>query len=933
VKQRTGFSFRTAFGHLPEVMAVTPWEGFAPITDRASTFGFNRWTKLAKKEGRRPVYGVELAVTPSINEKKPQRSYMTFVAMDSLAPIHELLERATAQFRYEPLLTYEDVNAIDPARVAVLLGRKPMTDKLVLREGLYLDASPATPLPIIEWAGASGIPIIASSDNVYPCADDYQAYEILCGRGASGQTYPQHILSRDEWLMAMGNRTDWWDASLALMDRCTAALRPAEMMHPAKPQTLEAMCRDGAAKLGCDLTNPVYEARLQRELGLIAQKEFEDYFYIIADLVQYAKQHMFVGPARGSSCGSLVCWLLGITTIDPIPHGLLFERFIDITRTDLPDIDIDFNDVRRHKVFDYLKQKYGSSHVARLGTVAMYKPRSAINETGAALKVPKWRVDQFTAGIIERSGGDSRAMQGVEDTFADTEIGQKLLADYPELGIAMRLEGHPRHYSQHAAGVVVTQDPTAEYVASDARTGATHCDKKDAEDLNLLKIDALGLTQLGVFEHCLELIGKPREWLINYPLDDPKAWEVLNQQRWSGIFQWNGHALQSLTQQFTVTEFEDMVSITALARPGPLSSGGATQWIDRKNGREAVTYPHEVFRPSLESSMGIVIYQEQVMQLGREVGGLTWDDVTALRKAMSKSLGKEFFDQFGDRFKAGAVANGVPRDILDKVWDDLCQYGAWAFNRSHSVAYGMVSYWCCVLKAHHPVEFAAATLTAEADPSKQLKVLREMAREGVEYVAVDPEHSTDKWEVHGGKLVGPLTGVKGLGPKLLREVLQAREHGLPMPKRAAKLLASPATTIDDLYPVASRIAKLVPDFMEAGIITPPKNLVDIQPSGREDEHVVIVKVQEINLRDHNELGNVIKRGYKMTGQTQFVNLVLEDDTDRMLARIDRYAFDKVGRSVVEIGAPGKALWVMKGRMATDFRLINIKRAKFLGMME
>lgn len=912
-------------------MAATPWT-FAPITDRASTFGFNRWTKLAKAEGKRPVYGVELAVTPSINDKKPVRTYMTFMARGSLAPIHELLERATAQFRYEPLLTYEDVNRVDPELVSVLVGRRPITELLVPRAGLFLDASPATPLPILQWAEANNLTTIASSDNVYPAADDYQAYEILCGRGASSQTYPQHILSHDEWLAHMDGRRDWIGNAEELAKTFNSALRPAEMMRPEKPQTLEAMCREGAAKLGCDLTDPVYAERLERELGLIDQKQYEDYFYIIADLVAYAKQHMFVGPARGSSCGSLVCWLLGITTIDPIPHGLLFERFIDITRTDLPDIDIDFNDVRRHMVFEYLKNKYGSAHVARLGTVAMYKPRSAINETAAALRVPKWRTDQFTAGIIERSGGDSRALQGIEDTFADTDVGRKLLNDHPELGIAMRLEGHPRHYSQHAAGVVVTQEATAEYVASDARTGATHCDKKDAEDLNLLKIDALGLTQLGVFENCLEMIGKSRQWLMDYPLDDSAAWAILNNQRWAGIFQWNGHALQSLTQQFTVTEFEDMVSITALARPGPLTSGGATQWIDRKNGREPVSYPHPAFEGSLGSSLGIVIYQEQVMQLGREVGGLSWDDVTALRKAMSKSLGKEFFDQFGDRFKAGAVANGVPREILDKVWDDLCQYGSWAFNRSHSVAYGLVSYWCCILKAHHPVEFAAATLTAESDPEKQLKVLREMAREGVKYRAVDPLRSTDKWTAHDGELLGPLTSVKGLGPKLLNEVLQAREHGLPMPKRAAKLLAEPKTTIDDLYPVETRIRELVPDFLEAGIITPPKNLVDLQPNGREEEVVVIVKVAEINLRDHNELGNVIKRGYKMSGKTEFVNLVLEDDTDRILARVNRYDFDKVGKGIVEIGSPGKALWVIKGRIAGDFRLINIKRAKHLGMM-
>lgn len=932
MKQRTGYSFRTAFGHIDDVMAASPWS-FAPITDRASTFGFNRWTKAAKKAGRPPVYGVELAVTPSINERKPTRTYMTFIARNGLGHINALVEQATRQFRYEPLLTYEDVNRIDTSQVAVLVGRKPIIEQLVVRPGLYLDVAPSTPLPVVRWASEQGIPRLASSDNFYPTVEDQQAYEVLCGRGASTQTYAQHILNHDEWLYHTGGDREWIGATEALAATFKARLEPAELLRPERPDTLEAMCRTGAAKLGCDLTDPIYEARLARELELIYSKSFEDYFYIIADLVDFARARMFVGPARGSSCGSLVCYLLGITTIDPIPHGLLFERFIDITRTDLPDIDIDFNDVRRIQVFEYMEQKYGRAHVARLGTTALYKPRSAINEAGAALQVPKWRVDQFTSGIIERSGGDSRALQGVEDAFNDTEIGQVLIADFPELAVATRMEGHPRHYSQHAAGVIVTQEPVAEYVAIDSRTGATHCDKKDAEDLNLLKIDALGLTQLSVFEDCLEMIGKSREWLISYPLDDPKAFEILNQQRWSGIFQWNGHALQSLTQQFTVTEFEDMVSITALARPGPLSSGGATQWIERKNGREPVTYPHPTLEPSLGTSLGIVVYQEQVMQIGREVGDLSWDDVTALRKAMSKSLGKEFFDKYGDRFKAGALAKGWPPEVLDKFWDDLCQYGAWAFNRSHSVAYGMVSYWCCVLKAHFPLEFAAATLSHESDPDKQLKVLREIAKEGVEYTPVDADRSTDRWEVHGGRLLGPLSGVKGLGPKMMRDILHSRVNGLPLPKRAGKLLTNPKTTIDDLYPVRTRIAELVPDLYEAGIITPPTDLINVQLTGQDQEVVVIAKVQEINPRDHNELGNVVKRGYKMTGATQFVNLVLEDDTDRILARVDRWTYQRVGKGIVEIGSPGKALWVIKGRVAGDFRLINVKRAKFLGKME
>jgi DNA-directed DNA polymerase III PolC len=908
---------------------------YAPLTDRASCFGFVKWTKECKANGKRPVYGVELAVSPEPTAKKVTKSHFTFLATTSLAPLHALVRKATAQFRYEPLLSYADINNLDPT-LRVFPGRQALLQRLEVErlEGqIGILHSPSTPVEQLRWATEHGLPRIASSDNYYPSPDDREAYEILCGRGASSQAFPMHILSSRELQALVGPEALANAAELA--SACTAELAPATLLVPDKPSSLRDMCLAGAERLGVDLSKPDYAARLDKELALIAEKQFEDYFYIIADLVNEAKKHMLVGPARGSSCGSLVCYLLGITTIDPIPFGLIFERFIDITRKDLPDIDIDFSDQHRHLAFDYLERRYGKDRVARLGTVALYKPKSAINETAAALGVPKWRTSAFTASIIERSGGDSRALQAVEDTFKDTEAGQQLLDDHPELAYASFLEGHPRHHSQHAAGVVVTQEPVEHYVAIDSRTNATHCDKKDAEELNLLKIDALGLTQLSVIEDCLRAIGKPHEWMVNYPLDDQKAFDVLNERRWAGIFQWNGNALQSLTQQTKVTEFEDIVTITALARPGPLSSGGATRWIDRKNGAEPVTYIHPAFEPHLSNSLGIVIYQEQVMSIGRDIGQFSWDDVTALRKAMSKSLGKEYFDQYGDRFKQGAARLGIPQEQLDKLWDDLCAYGAWAFNRSHSVAYGQISYWCCVLKAHFPVEFAAASLTHEKDSDKQLKLLREVVKEGVEYVPVDAKRSTDRWLSAEGKLIGPLTNIKGLGPKMLQEILHCRRNNMPLSKRAEKLLTQPKTPIDELDPIAKKLTVLFPDGLSsAGIVSETTPLIEAQCTGRKEDMVVVAKIIDINPRDHNEVGNLAKRGgRRITGPHLFLNLVIEDDTDRLLARINRFDYERVAKPIIDRGDAGNAIYGFKGRLLPDFRLIEITRAKYLGSMK
>lgn len=947
VKLKTGYSFRNTAGDLKDVMGRLKEIGaiYAPITDRASTFGFYRWTKMAEKEGLKPIYGVELAVTRSINEKKPSVDYWTFIATEEVGAVNRLVELATTQFRYQPLLTLEQALAADGV-VKITGSRPPMDLECEPTPGVYIGLGPSSPVAIVRRALDHGWPFLACFDNRYVREEDEFLYEMLTGRGAEVQTYAQHILTEDEWRASIAHHNLPADQVTLALERaslearaCSSVRLPrATLPHPERPDTLENMCRAGAKRLGCDLSDPVYAARLERELTLIKQKDFEDYFYIVADICQWARARMIVGPARGSSCGSLVCWLLGITTVDPIPFGLIFERFIDINRNDMPDIDIDFSDQQRYMVFDYAYEKYGRDKVARLGTVALFKPRSALQEVGAAMQIPKWKCDAVAESLIERSGGDSRALQTLEDTLRTMPAGQELLREYPDAVIAARFEGHPRHYSQHAAGIVLADRPITDYVAVDHRTGATMCDKKDAEDgYNLLKVDALGLTQLSVFEDALELAGLPRDHLETLPLDDQAAFEVLNQARWSGIFQFNGQALQSITKQFKVTKFDDIVSVTALGRPGPLSSGGAHEWIKRKNGASPIEYPHPIFKPFLEDTLGIVIYQEQVMEIGRQIGDLDWGQVTALRKAMSKSLGKEYFDQFGDPWKAGAIAKGVDPAKAEKVWDDLCAYGAWSFNKSHSVAYGLISYWCCWLKAHHPFAFAAATLSHETDPMRQIQLLREMVAEGFEYVPVDAEYSGEKWSIgfRDGKqyLVGPLSSVKGIGPKMVKTIIGARARGEPMPDRAKKLLANPKTDIDSIWPVRDAFKRHMPDPLERNIVTPPTPVIKAQIKAQDYTVVLFVTPSKINPRDENEAVIVARRGYEIKdGRTTSLNLQLTDDTDTIFGKVSRYDYEKFGREIVDRGRPGKALYAIKGRIrgGSSFRMVMIQSIKYIG---
>ena len=941
---RNGYSFRAAAGSISDVMDRLKEVGatYAPITDRASTFGWVRWSKAAKLAGLIPVFGVELGVTDSVSAKKPNVDHWTFIAQEDLGPINRLVSTATRQFRYQPLLTYEQAQSAQG--VFKIAGHKTLFDNI--EPGTLFGLGPSTSRGYYRTALERGMIPVAAGDNRFVRESDRGFYEVAIGRSAETQSYPQHILTREEWARSIDRldigttlQEEALDRSYGLLAQSTASLQRAELVHPDRPDTLKAMCELGARRIGCPLENPIYRARMERELSLIVKKDYEDYFYLVADICQWARSRMIVGPARGSSCGSLVCYLLGITTVDPIPHGLIFERFIDINRDDLPDIDIDFSDQQRHQVFAYINDKYGAENVARLGTVSLFKARSALKEASAALRIPPWKVDAVASSLIERSGGDARALDTLEDTLNSLPAGKELLEKFPEIMVASRMEGHPRHHSQHAAGIVIAARPISDIVAVDERTGATMCDKIDAEDLNLLKIDALGLTQLSVFEDVLDFAGLPYDTLEKIPLDDPAAFAILNDRSFAGIFQWNGAAVQSVTTSVKMESFDDIVAITALARPGPSASGGTNEWVKRKNGKVPIAYIHPVFEPYLSETLGIVIYQEQVMEIARNIGGLSWGDVTALRKAMSKSLGVEFFNQYGDRWKTAAISKGVRTEDATKVWDDLCAYGSWSFNKSHATAYGMISYWCCWLKAHHPFEFAAATLSHETDPERQMSLLREMVREGYDYVPVEADTSTLKWgiTVRGANkaktLVGPLSMVKGIGPKLSQQILHARSLGEPMPRKALKLLSNPKTDIDSLWPIRDAFKKHLPDPSSRNIHTPPVAIEDIREGTTWEEVLVFCVISNINPRDENESINVAKRGGVVItdGKTSSLNLRLTDDTDTIFAKIGRFDYDRLGKEILERGRVRKCLYAIKGKVPPgSFRMISVKQARFIG---
>lgn len=939
---RTGYSFKAATGHLSEVMArlkALEWP-VAPISDRMSTFGFAKWTKLCKKEELRPVYGVELAVVPVLGEKKPRVAYWTFFAKEHISSVNAIVRLATSNPGKEPSLDYKQaMTAPDLIKIAGEWSLSSEMLKYKKAKDVYIALSPGTPKGLFNETKKLW-PMIAVSDNVYTLREDEEFYRVALGRKASNQTYPRHILSDKEWIETVdyivgGDRKA---ISEAIKNRakaisvCKATLTNAELYVPEKKKTLLQMCKEGAKAKGVDLTNPVYKERLKRELSLIEKKNFGDYFYIIADLVTWAKKEMIVGPARGSSCGSLVCYLLHITEIDPIPYGLIFERFIDLNRSDLPDIDIDFSDERRELVFEYAANRFGEQNIARLGTVGVYKSRSALKRTADSLWIPTWVTDKVADSIVQRSSADSRVMNTLEDALADSAAGQKMIEEFPESAIVTRLEGHPNNPSQHAAGIVVTKRPIINYVAIDSRTNTAMCDKKDAELLNLLKIDALGLTQLSIFENVARRIGIPDRsgWLEKLPLHDMGAFEVLNKKHYAGIFQFQGAALQSIAQQIKIDRLEDIIALTALARPGPLATGGAQKWVERRNGKEEVTSLHPMLTELTKDTYGIVAYQEQVMNIVRHMGRMSWEDTSSIRKGMSGSLGDEYFSKYTDKFIKGAKENGIDEETAKEIWRNVNTFGSWAFNRSHAVAYGIVSYWCCYLKSHYPLEFAAASLDAEVDPVRQLLFLRELDKEGIGYVPTDAKVSTDRWEIEEKRLVGPLTAIKGIGPATMHEIMLARKKGTRLSAAVTKRIENGVTEIDSLYPIKDAVKRIAPDLEAIGITSKQTDINQIQ-CGVQGSVMAIGIVDKIAPRDLNDLANVAKRGYKLKGaDTMVLNIFLRDDEDRIFCRINRQDYQHLALPVIERGKPGKVIYAIKGTVPKDFRMISVTNLRYIG---
>ncbi len=528
-----------------------------------------------------------------------------------------------------------------------------------------------------------------------------------------------------------------------------------------------------------------YLQREEYEFGIIAHHKFEGYFLIVSDMVRWANENNCWCIARGSCGGSLLCWYLGITQIDPIRFDLPVERFIDYTRSDLPDIDVDFDAEARDRVFAYLESEYGTEHCAHIAALSSFGARQALNDVGFVHEIPVGDLAVLTALVPEAEEADEglHDAQVLRRLYLTSETARTIFKKHRKLLLAIQLEGQFRTSSVHAAGFIVDSKPLTETVGICSRPGKVRCvavNKDYAAQQGLLKIDVLSSYTMTGIVHCLKVIGKDVHWLYQLPLDDPDTFGILGDGLNQGLFQIQGSAAGRILKDLKPETFDELAAVVALARPGPMQSGSVEHFIQRARGYEGSPVLHPIFQKILDRTHGIILYQEQVMGVAREAGGFDWGKVGKVRKLISKSGGANAVLEYEPEYLAGAKEREIPEEEARQVWQQCLAAGNYLFNAAHGYAYALVAYWTAYLKAHYPSEFTAAMaqcFRGQAAEDKRRLLFRDFQRMGGKVKLLDYDKSQGSFTVlKDGTVLGGFGDIKGWGPEAVRTTLAARER-------------------------------------------------------------------------------------------------------------------------------------------------------------
>ena len=536
----------------------------------------------------------------------------------------------------------------------------------------------------------------------------------------------------------------------------------------------------------------IYKHRLKHELGSIKRQKFITYFLLVRDLYNWArKQDIMCGPGRGSAAGSLVAFLLGITSVDPIEHGLLFERFINPARVDMPDIDMDFEDVRRQEIIEYLRQKYGGDRVSQIATIGKLSGKQCLKDISRVLEVPYAEVNQVTNSIIERSSGDERASQTIEDSFRDFKICREFNKKYPNvLKYAKVLEGMNKNLGIHAAGVVTSPVPLVEVVPLEVRKHkegdviVTAVDMNGAQAHGLLKLDVLGLRTLAILKDTLRAVKENTGEEIDLErltLDDKKVLQAFTDHDYVGIFQYDSPGADKICNGVEFDDFTDVAAMTALNRPGTARSGLATEYVERKKHPEKRKVGH--FHPKVSEitsdTMGVIVYQEHVQKIFVEIAGFPPGTADSLRKKIAKKYGDETIGKERENFIRGAREHsGIDEKTAGKIMDAITFFGSYGFNKSHATSYGIIAYWGMWLKVYYPLEFYWALLKNTPDRIRIQGFAKDAKRHGIELLPPDVSVSRREFTIDRSRnaIRGSLVDIKNVGEKAADSIMNNQPY-------------------------------------------------------------------------------------------------------------------------------------------------------------
>ena len=837
------------------------------LTDHGALYGAIEFYESARAHGITPLLGVEAYVAPRrMTDRDPKLDVAPFhlvLLAANKAGYRNLLALVTAAhldgFYYKPRIDRALLSRHASGLIALSGCLQGEVSRAILRDDMngardiaaayrdilgpdnyYLEVQnhgmadqQTVTRGILDLARDLGLPVVATNDVHYVTRDEAGAQDaLMCiqmgtsldqrDKPRMGDTPEFYLKSADEMAARFSEVPEALRNTLAIAERCRLEIETDQLKLPHFPvpagetpeSYLRRLCEAGLQRLFGEIT-PALRERLDYELGVITQMGYAPYFLIVQDFVNFARRSGILTTVRGSAAGSLVLYACGVTDVDPLAYRLPFDRFLNLERYTMPDIDVDFMDSRRDEVIKYVVEKFGADRVAQIITFGTMGARAGIRDVGRVMGLPYADVDRIAKLVPGANITLKEALQAEPELRAAAEGTPQVRR---LLDLAQQLEGVARHASTHAAGVIISRDPLIEQVPLQRATKGdllmTQYDMNSVARLGLLKIDFLGLANLTILDTAIRLIRETRGIAIDLgrlPLNDQQTYALLSSGETTGIFQLEGRGMTRFLKELRPDRIEDVMAMVALFRPGPMANIPA--YIRRKRGQEPVTYLHPLLEPVLKETYGVMVYQEDIMTVAQAVAGYTLAEADVLCYAIRKKIKDRLLAQ-REKFTAGARRNGVPARIVDQIFEQFEPFARYGFNRAHAACYGLIAYYTAYLKAHYRAEYMTAVLSSDAgDMEKVAEAVAECRRLEIGVLPPDVNESAASFTVEGDAIRFGLAAVRNVGESAVDVIVSARDAGGPF-RSLADLCTRVDTRLVNQRVVASLVKAGALDFLE-----------------------------------------------------------------------------------------------------------------------